>query len=41
MIGFDTSTVRGKELVMTLNGNNAGHFDELQNGDQIEIYWRS
>lgn len=41
VIGFDTSTVRGKELVMTLNGNNAGHFDELQNGDQIEIYWRS
>ncbi len=41
VIHFDTSTVRGKELVMLLNGENAGHFDELQNGDQIEIYWRS
>lgn len=41
VIHFDTSTVRGRELVMLLNGRNAGHFDELQNGDQIEIYWRS
>lgn len=37
---FDTTTVKGAELVMLLNGRKAEHFDELHNGDQIEIYWR-
>lgn len=37
---FDTTTVKGQELVMLLNGRKAEHFDELHNGDQIEIYWR-
>lgn len=38
---FDTSKVQGTELVMLLNGRPAEHFDELKNGDQIQIYWRS
>lgn len=38
---FDTSKVRGNELVMLLNGQKAEHFDELKNGDTIEIYWRN
>ena len=38
---FDTSKVQGTELVMLLNGQPAEHFDELKNGDQIQIYWRS
>lgn len=38
---FDTSKVQGTELVMLLNGHKAEHFDELQNGDNIKIYWRS
>jgi hypothetical protein len=37
---FDTKTMQGTELVMLLNGKKAEHFDELHNGDQIEIYWR-
>lgn len=37
---FDTSTVRGIELVMLLNGEKANPFDELHNGDNISIYWR-
>lgn len=37
---FDTTTVKGSELVMMLNGRKAEHFDELHNGDHIEIYWR-
>lgn len=37
---FDTTTVQGEELVMLLNGRKAEHFDELHDGDQIEIYWR-
>ena len=37
---FDTSTVRGTELVMLLNDKKADPFDELHNGDNISIYWR-
>lgn len=37
---FDTKTIGGTELVMKLNGKNAEHFDNLENGDVIEIYWR-
>ena len=41
VMNFDTSKVQGKELVMLLNDKKAEHFDELQNGDQIKIYWRN
>lgn len=41
VMGFDTSRVQGTELVMLLNDKKAEHFDELQNGDTIKIYWRS
>ncbi len=37
---FDTSKVKGTELVMTLNDHKAQHFEELHDGDKIEIYWR-
>lgn len=40
VIHFDTSTVRGTELVMLLNDKKADPFDELHNGDNISIYWR-
>ena len=40
IINFDTSKIQGKEVVMLLNGRKAEHFDELQNGDNIKIYWR-
>jgi hypothetical protein len=40
-MNFDTKTMGGTELVMMLNGKKAEHFDELHNGDQIEIFWRS
>lgn len=41
LIHFDTSKMQGKELVMLLNGQKAEHFDELENGDVIEIFWRN
>lgn len=40
VIHFDTSKIQGKELVLLLNGRKAEHFDELANGDTIEIFWR-
>lgn len=40
VIHFDTSMVRGTELVMLLNDKKADPFDELHNGDNISIYWR-
>lgn len=40
VIHFDTSKIQGKELVLLLNGHKAEHFDELANGDTIEIFWR-
>lgn len=41
VMGFDTSKVQGTELVLLLNDKKAEHFDELHNGDNIKIYWRS
>lgn len=38
---FDTSRMQGSELVMLLNDQKAEHFDELKNGDNIKIFWRS
>lgn len=40
LIGFDTKTIKGSELVLLLNGNKAELFDVLHHGDHIEIYWR-
>lgn len=37
-IDFDLTKSRGS-LVLMLNGNKAGYYDELSNGDQIKIYW--
>lgn len=39
-IDFDLSSPKGKELVMTHNGNRAGHLDPLSEGDVLEIYWK-
>ena len=38
-IDFDRQTAGGSNLVMTLNGNRAGYFDPLTEGDVIKIYW--
>ncbi|WBW96036.1 cell division protein FtsA [Oceanirhabdus sp. W0125-5] len=37
-IKFDLSTPKGN-LRMTLNGKNAGYYDQLSNGDEIKIFW--
>lgn len=37
-IDFDLTVARGK-LVMTLNGNKAGYYDSVLNGDKIELKW--
>ncbi|WP_102400512.1 cell division protein FtsA [Haloimpatiens massiliensis] len=37
-INFDLSVVRGK-LVLLLNGNNAGYYDEISDGDIITVAW--
>lgn len=38
-IEFDLSKSKG-ELVLLLNGNKAGFYDKLNNGDRIEIRWK-
>lgn len=35
---FDRTNAKGL-LILKLNGNKAGYFDELKHGDVIEIYW--
>ena len=37
---FDLKTPGGTELVMTLNGERAQFTAELNQGDNIQIYWR-
>ncbi|MCM1990608.1 cell division protein FtsA [Oceanirhabdus seepicola] len=37
-IKFDLTTSKGK-LSMTLNGKNAGYYDQLSDGDEIKIFW--
>lgn len=37
---FDLKNVQGTELVMTINGEAASHFSAVNDGDQIEIYWK-
>ncbi len=37
-IKFDLTTSKGK-LKMTLNGKNAGYYDQLNDGDEIKIFW--
>ncbi|MCM8711328.1 rod shape-determining protein [Clostridium sp. SYSU_GA19001] len=37
-IDFDLTKAKGN-LVLLLNGNKAGYYDELLNGDDIKIYW--
>ena len=37
---FDLTTVRGSELIMTIDGLKADHFSPLHNGAVIELYWK-
>ena len=37
---FDLTTVRGSELIMTIDGVKADHFSPLHNGAVIELYWK-
>lgn len=36
---FDLKNVKGKSLIMTINGETAGHFSAINDGDKAEIYW--
>jgi cell division protein FtsA len=38
-INFDLTKAKGS-LVLMLNGNNAGYYDELNNNDELKIYWQ-
>ncbi len=38
---FDTNTVKGDELVTTINGKNCMFLDPLAEGDALEIFWRN
>ncbi|MDY5576275.1 MAG: cell division FtsA domain-containing protein [Lachnospiraceae bacterium] len=38
---FDTQTVAGNELVTQINGENCRFLDPVQEGDIIEIFWRT
>jgi len=40
-IDFDLSRPRGKGIVTTLNGRPAEYMEPINDGDVIEIYWRS
>ncbi len=37
---FDLKNVKGTNLVMTINGQAAGHFSPIDDGDALEIYWQ-
>lgn len=37
---FDLKNVKGTTLIMTINGETAGHFSPVNDGDQLEIYWK-
>ncbi len=37
-VEFDLSVAKGK-LVLLLNGKSAGYYDDLKDGDSIEIKW--
>lgn len=36
---FDLGNSQGRNIVTLLNGRSAQHFEELHQGDEIEIYW--
>ncbi|MBD5527593.1 MAG: cell division protein FtsA [Lachnospiraceae bacterium] len=36
---FDLGNSQGRNIVTLLNGHSAQHFEELHQGDEIEIYW--
>ena len=38
-ITFDLSASNGRAIVTTVNGEDAGYMQKLNNGDVIEIYW--
>ncbi len=38
---FDLKNAKGTKLIMKRNGNDVGHFDVLNDGDVIDIYWTS
>lgn len=38
---FDLKKVKGTALVMTINGEEAGHFSPIADGDVLEIYWKN
>lgn len=37
---FDLKTVKGSELIQTIDGRKANHFSEINEGSEIEIYWK-
>lgn len=37
-IDFDLTRVKGS-LILMLNGNKAGYYDELSDGDVVKVYW--
>lgn len=37
---FDLTTVKGSEIVMTIDGEKADHFSPIHQGAVIELYWK-
>ena len=40
VIDFDINAGGGRRVVTNLNGQKCGYSSELNDGDQVEIYWK-